>query len=126
MRAQPDTSSSDSRDEAAPPDTATMRPLIDEGLAVTGILPPYERLTELDTRLRMAIRDLSRKAQKKADGLDRGTPEWYALQSSIDNARLALADNLGPGLRSAALHVAELARRCRALYDHCVPSDGEQ
>ena len=89
--------------------------LIEEGLAATGILPTYERLVELDEQLRAAIEKLLPVAQAKADKLNRGTPEWYARQTAIDEARKALAGNLGAGLRSAAVHVAELARRCYAL-----------
>lgn len=89
--------------------------LIEEGLAATGILPPYERLVELDTQLRAAIDTLLPVAQAAADRLNRGTPAWYTRQKAVDEARKALDGNLGIGLRSAALHVAELARHCYAL-----------
>lgn len=101
-------------DPSAPPDVTA---LIQEGLTTTGILPPYERLVELDTRLSTALRKLMRRAQTEADTMDRGTPEWYARQSAIDNARTAVNGGLGPGLRSAALHVANLARCCHALME---------
>lgn len=110
-----------STEPAAPPD---LDALIKEGLDATGILPPYGRLVDLDTQLRAAIRRLSRRAQTEADAMDRGTPEWYSLQTAVDNARQALDESLGPGLRSAALHVSELARRCHALHLKTSPSSG--
>ena len=64
--------------------------LVDEALKVTGILPPYERLVELDGQLRAVI-------------------------SGRLLAARALEGGLGIGLRSAALHVAELARCCHVL-----------
>ncbi|MEU8756196.1 DUF6415 family natural product biosynthesis protein [Streptomyces chartreusis] len=103
----------DSRTSAAA--RADVDALIDEGLAATGILPTYERLVELDEQLRAAIDKALPVAQAKADELNRGTPEWYSRQTAIDEARKVLAGNLGAGLRSAAMHVAELARRCYAL-----------
>lgn len=89
--------------------------LIKEGLAAAGILPPYERLVELDEQLRAAINEILPVAQQAADKLNRGTPEWYSRQRAIDEARKALDSDLGIGLRSAALHVAELARHCHAI-----------
>jgi hypothetical protein len=103
----------DSRTGTEP--AADVGALIDEGLAAPGILPTYERLVELDQLLRAAIVKMLPVAQTAADELNRGTPEWYSRQTAIDEARKVLAGNLGAGLRSAALHVAELARRCYAL-----------
>ena len=96
-------------------DVTDVDALIEEGLSVTGILPPYDRLIELDKDLRAAVEGLLLEAQAVADGLNRGTAEWWSRQSAIDYARQALAGDLGPGLRSAAMHVAELAHRCGAL-----------
>ncbi|MGW1614425.1 DUF6415 family natural product biosynthesis protein [Streptomyces sp. NPDC002285] len=92
-----------------------MQGLIEEGLAAAGILPPYERLVELDQLLRVAIGELLPVAQAAADTLNRGTPAWYTCQKAVDEARRTLDGDLGIGLRSAALHVAELARHCYAL-----------
>ena len=98
-------------------DDLDVQALIDEGLAATGILPTYERLVELDTQLRTAIAEAAPQAQAAADRLNRGTREWYSLQSAIDDAHRVLEGDLGAGLRSAAVHVAELARCCHALKE---------
>ena len=89
--------------------------LVDEALKVTGILPPYDRLVELDGQLRAVISARLLAARAAADRLNRGTREWYSLQSAVDDAARALEGGLGIGLRSAALHVAELARCCHVL-----------
>jgi hypothetical protein len=91
--------------------------LIEECLTVTGILPPYDHLVDLDIRLRAAAETLLPEAQAAADKLNRGTSEWWSRQSAIDYTRQVMADDLGSGLRSAAVHVAELARRCNTLRE---------
>ncbi|MFR9796861.1 DUF6415 family natural product biosynthesis protein [Streptomyces sp. MS06] len=91
--------------------------LIDEGLAAAGMLPTRERCEELNERLRAELHRLMPLVQRRTDRLDRGSTDWYARQTLLDQTRTLLEDDLGPGLRSAAFHVHDLARACRALAD---------
>lgn len=95
-----------------------MRGLIREGLAAAGILPPYERVLELNYQLRTELKRLLPIVQAQADGLNRGTVVWYSRQRVLDETRNVMADGLGSGLRSAALHVHTLARHCQWLADY--------
>ncbi|MHC0432919.1 DUF6415 family natural product biosynthesis protein [Streptomyces sp. O3] len=91
------------------------REVIAEGLDATGILPPYERLVELDELLRAELTRLVPIVQRRTDTLWRGAPDWYTQRSILDGARHALDSDLGTGLRSAATQVHQLARYCRWL-----------
>ena len=105
----------DSRASTEPAASLDANALIDEALKAAGILPPYDRLVELDEQLRTVMAERLRVAEDVAAGMNRGTPEWWSCQSAIDAANAALRGDLGIGLRSAALHVSELARCCYAL-----------
>jgi hypothetical protein len=98
-----------------PTPTTDMRRVIAEGLTVSGLLPPYTRLTELNRLLRTELERLITETQAQADAMDLGTPEADSLHRTLRTARNTLADDLGPGLRSAALHVHALARHCEWL-----------
>jgi hypothetical protein len=101
--------------ETTPIESDGLDDLIAEGLAAGGILPVYERVLELDEQLRAGLARLIPLVQAQADGLNRGTTDWFSRQRAVDDARRALEDDLGHGLRSAALQVHELARQCGAL-----------
>ncbi|MHC0432304.1 DUF6415 family natural product biosynthesis protein [Streptomyces sp. O3] len=92
--------------------------IIAEGLDATGVLPPYERLVELDELLRAELRRLVPIVQQRTDKLYRGGPQWYGQQRVLDGARHALMNGLGAGLRSAALQVHSLARYARWLAEY--------
>ncbi|MFJ8929195.1 DUF6415 family natural product biosynthesis protein [Streptomyces sp. NPDC102364] len=89
---------------------ATRAALIDEATAATGILPPHDRLVDLAAQLRTELRDLIPVVQARADGMNRGTTDWYSCDRALAGARETLEGDLGVGLRSAALHVASLGR----------------
>lgn len=104
--------------EQAPPaalDAAGIQSLITESLGATQQLPEQHRIAELDEQLRDELDRLLPAAQQCANALNRGTPEWYNLQRTIDHTNDALHERPGNGRLSGALHVAELARRVCAL-----------
>lgn len=103
------------REAEASAEPDSLNELIEEGLAAAGILPTYERVNQLNKLLRVEIDRLIPVVQKQADGLNRGTTDWWARQSVVDDAKRVLQDGLGHGLRSAAVQVHELARQCGAL-----------
>ncbi|WP_156722698.1 DUF6415 family natural product biosynthesis protein [Streptomyces apocyni] len=92
--------------------------LIDEALDATGILPPHERLVELNDQLRAELERLLPIVQQHTDGLPRGGMQWYGRQCVLDDTREVLARDLGTGLRSAAIQVHRLARHCVWLAEY--------
>lgn len=96
-------------------DAAAIQALITESLGATRQLPEQSRIAELDEQLRAGIDRLLPIATERAARLDRGTPEWHALQRAIDHTRDALLGSAGTGRLSGALHVAELARQVCGL-----------
>lgn len=96
-------------------DAAAIQALITESLGATQQLPEQHRIAELDEQLREELGRLLPIAQQRANGLNRGTTEWYALQRTIDHTGDSLRQRPGTGRLSGALHVAELARRVCAL-----------
>lgn len=89
--------------------------LIEEALSVCRALPPYERLVELDRQLRTELAERAPLVQKRANGMNRGTIQWYERQRGLTATRNALAEDLGDGFLSAAMHVEELGRRLLEL-----------
>ncbi|MFP3992229.1 DUF6415 family natural product biosynthesis protein [Streptomyces sp. E11-3] len=94
------------------PPISAIREVIEEGLDATRILPPYERLVELDKMLRAELDRLMPIVQQHTDTLDPGTVQRYGQQCVLDDTREVLARDLGVGLRSAAVQVHRLARHC--------------
>ena len=92
--------------------------LVDEGIHAAGILPTRQRCEELDEQLRECLARLIPVVQAQADAMDRGEVAWYGRQRLLDDTAAVLAEGLGLGLRSAALHVHALARCCRGLADY--------
>lgn len=89
--------------------------LLDDAAAAPGILPAHERLVELNTRLRSEIARLKPVVERQADGMYHGSTDWYRRRSALNATRTCLADELSADRRYAAMHVAELGRRLRAL-----------
>ncbi|MFF1709338.1 DUF6415 family natural product biosynthesis protein [Streptomyces sp. NPDC058268] len=94
-----------------PTDATTTQALISEALAACRVLPPHERLVELNDRLRAELAQSVATVQAQMGGMDRGSVDWHRRQRALDAASNATAENLGSGLLSAAMHVAELGRR---------------
>lgn len=93
----------------------TLDALITEAFAATRVLPTIRRCEELDRELRAQIERLVPIVQAQADHINRGEPDWYSRQRLLDNTTDALAEDLGSGLMSAAMHVQALARHCAGL-----------
>ncbi|MER6350707.1 DUF6415 family natural product biosynthesis protein [Streptomyces sp. NPDC001634] len=89
--------------------------LISEAFGATRVLPPHDRCVELRSQLRAAIEALHLDAREARTGTVEYSRDWWRLTNAITDADHALAEDLGSGLLSAALHVAELARRAQAL-----------
>lgn len=114
------------REAEASAEPDSLNKLIDEGLDAAGILPPYERVVQLDKQLRAEIDRLLPVVQQQADRLNRGTTDWFSRQSVVDDARRTLREGLGHGLRSAGLQVRELARQCGALARYAHSTGGDE
>lgn len=91
--------------------------LIDEALGATGILPPMDRLTELDQLLRVEIERLIPVVQRQADAAPLRSREWYKLIQAAERAEDTLRYQVGAAPLVGAIHVAELARRVRELRE---------
>lgn len=89
--------------------------LIAEALTATRIPPTIDRCEHLNAQLRARIAALIPVVQGQADRMDRGHVGWYNRRRLLDHTQATLGQGLGAGLMSAALHVEELARHCRAL-----------
>lgn len=94
---------------------ATIRDTIARAHATAAVLPQYQDLVELEQLLRGHLGLLLPSAQASTNRLNRGTVLWHLRQTTIDRAWRALAEGMGDGLRSAAVHVQELARVCQFL-----------
>lgn len=97
--------------------------LIEEALAVCRVLPPYERLVELDQQLRAELANVTPIVQKEADGMNHGTAQWHARQRGLNAVKNALVEDLGDGFLSAATHVQELGRRVLELNGYTGDGD---
>lgn len=93
----------------------TLDSLVDEALGARQMLPPYERCIQLNQALRAAIGDLYLRAQEELGRLPEHGREWHQVHNALDDTDSVLADGLGHGLLSAAIHLGALARQARAL-----------
>jgi hypothetical protein len=91
--------------------------LISEAYAATGILPTIDACHRLNERLRAAIRDLAGQVKERRAGQTTGTRDWYRCDRLLTDTETVLAETMGPGLLSAAMHVAALGRHCQMLRD---------
>lgn len=91
--------------------------LISEAYAATGILPTIDDCHRLNERLRAAIKGLADQVKVRQDGQTAGTRDWYRCDRLLADTETVLAETMGPGLLSAAMHVAALGRHCQALRD---------
>ncbi|MFE0106343.1 DUF6415 family natural product biosynthesis protein [Streptomyces sp. NPDC059009] len=90
--------------------------LIEEALSACRTLPCTTDMRALDERLRAALQERLPLVQRQADGLDRGTVDWWNRQRVIDAADNTLAEQLpADAPLAAAVYVAELGRRLREL-----------
>ncbi|MGW5860554.1 DUF6415 family natural product biosynthesis protein [Streptomyces sp. NPDC055239] len=92
--------------------------LIDESLGVCRKLPPRERLAKLNEQLRTELARLTPAVQAQADGMNRGTTDWYGRRRAVDATRNALADDLSGNPLAASMAVAELGRRLNELSNY--------
>lgn len=100
-------------DNAAP--EQPLDALLDEAFDATRVLPPHPRCMELNQQLRAAIGDLYLAAQEARAGTVEHSRDWWRLTNALTDTEYVLAEDLGAGLLSAALHVAALARQALAL-----------
>lgn len=98
-------------------DAEVIRTTIERARAKCSVLPQYQELVELEQLLRRHLELLLPDAQASTDRLNRGTVLWYQRQRTLDRIRRVYAEGMGDGLRSAALHVQELARSCQFLLN---------
>ena len=89
--------------------------LLDEAFDATRVLPPHPRCMELNQQLRDAIDDLYLKAKEARAGAVPRSRDWWRMENVLVDTDYVLAEDLGAGLLSAALHVAALARAAMAL-----------
>ncbi|MCM2580648.1 DUF6415 family natural product biosynthesis protein [Streptomyces meridianus] len=101
--------------DALPIDAATIRASVERAATVTAVLPQYQDLVTLAQLLRGHLHLLLPDAQADTDRLNRGTALWHQRQTTIDRTRRTLAEGMGHGLLSAAMHVQELGRACGFL-----------
>lgn len=97
--------------------------LVDEAIAATGLLPPLERLEELNEQLRAILVDLAPVVQAQADGLNRGATAWDRRARALRGTRNALAEEFSGDRRYAAMQVAELGRRVHELSGYVAGAD---
>ncbi|UPZ27585.1 DUF6415 family natural product biosynthesis protein [Streptomyces sp. LRE541] len=96
-------------------DRQTLDALIEEAVGARQMLPPYERCVELNRLLRAAIGDLYLAAQERLGQLPEHRRDWHRVRNALADTDAVLADNLGSGLLSAAIHLGDLARQARTL-----------
>ncbi|MYX28462.1 hypothetical protein GTY75_17730 [Streptomyces sp. SID8381] len=80
-------------------------------------MPSREDLVTLDEQLRDELARLAGLARGAALTVPARSRAWYALTAAIDAAEDADRLVMGNGPLTAALHVAELARRALGLRD---------
>ncbi|MEV7793441.1 DUF6415 family natural product biosynthesis protein [Streptomyces sp. NPDC087512] len=100
-----------------PADTDEISQLITEALGATGILPPMDRLVQLDGLLRAEITRLVPLVQRAADAVPLRSRDWYRLIQTSERAEDALGFQIGAAPLAGAIQVAELARRVHELRD---------
>jgi hypothetical protein len=91
--------------------------LIAEALGATGILPPMDRLNQLDELLRAEIKRLVPLVQQRADTVPLRSRDWYKLIQTAERAEDAMQFQLGTTPLAGAIHVGELARWVHELRE---------
>ncbi|MFJ5973489.1 DUF6415 family natural product biosynthesis protein [Streptomyces sp. NPDC093060] len=103
-------------DRAAPDYTpAQVDALIAESAAATGILPTIDRCHHLNRQLRAAIQQLADQVRQRQAAFPERSRDWYRCDRLLTDTGTVLAEGMGHGLLSAALHVAALGRQAQAL-----------
>lgn len=101
--------------DVAEVDVDAVQQLITEALGATGVLPPLQRLAELDEQLRAEIERLLPVVQQRLDQAPPRTREWYALDRVLVDAREVLTFRRPSAPLAGSIQVAELARKLCAL-----------
>jgi hypothetical protein len=96
-------------------DIPSIEALIDEALAPCGTLLDMARLRELHAQLRTEADRLATVVHGRAQGANRGTRDWYAMDSTLAYARDVITEQLASTPLAASLLVRELARQVHAL-----------
>ncbi|MFJ4785182.1 DUF6415 family natural product biosynthesis protein [Streptomyces sp. NPDC088794] len=91
--------------------------LISEAYAATGILPTIDDCRRLNEQLRAAIKELADEVRRRRDQMPARSRDWYRCDRLLADTGPLLAEDMGAGLLSAAMHVAELGRHCQMLRD---------
>ncbi|MEV7796543.1 DUF6415 family natural product biosynthesis protein [Streptomyces sp. NPDC087512] len=105
-----------------PVDADKISRLIAEALSATGILPPMDRLVQLDELLRAEIERLVPLVQRRADAVSLRSRDWYKLIQTAERAEDAAQFQIGTTPLAGAIHVAELARWVHELREaHLTP-----
>lgn len=109
-------------DRAAP--RQSIDDLISEAYAATGILPTIDDCRRINDGLREAIGEHAEEIRERQAGLPARSRDWYRCDRLLADTVELLARDMGSGLLSAALHVAELGRHCQMLRDclHDIPT----
>lgn len=102
-------------DRAAP--QQPLDALIDEAFDATRILPPYERCETLNRDLRAVVEQLADQVRQRQAAAPERSRDWYRCDRLLADTEAVLAEGMGHGLLSAALHVAALGRQAQALSD---------
>lgn len=128
VRAQPDASTSDSRNQAAPPDIATMRETARRLLGADDgpdALPPSVDEVDLLTLALRGHLELLVPDVEQVVGKPRDIPRYCAL-ACVGEARGKLRATPAPGMYGAIAHARRLARVLNALCDHYENLGGRQ
>lgn len=95
----------------------TLDDLISEAYAATGVLPTIDNCRRINDGLRQAIGELAKQVQHLKAMQPVRSRDWYRCDKLLDGTTHLLACDMGSGLLSAAMHVAELGRHCQMLRD---------
>lgn len=101
----------------------TLDDLISEAYAATGILPTIDDCRRINDGLRAAIGELAGQVGERQLHKTARSRDWYRCDRLLADTETLLAQDMGAGLLSAALHVAELGRHCQMLRD-CIRETG--
>jgi hypothetical protein len=104
----------------------TIRVTINKALVERSSLPRYEDLKGLYEVLLKQIETLLPLAQKRVDGLRRGSSEWYTKQSRLGSIPHQMKMGLGPGLQSAACRVRSLGYTLQFLWENSGLPEAEE
>ena len=97
------------------PPRQSLDALISEAFGAARTYPTRDRCEEIERRLRAEIGDLHLAAREALAGSEEYSRDWWRFHNALADTDHALTGDLGDGLLSAALHVAELARQVQAL-----------